>query len=75
MVAHIFNPRTQEAETGRSLSSRPTESTKQVPGQPGLHRVTISQKSNNIMSLGARRWISQQVKVLATKPDELSLIS
>jgi hypothetical protein len=43
-VAHAFNPRTQEAEAGGFLSSRPAWSTKGVPGQPGLYRETLSQK-------------------------------
>ena len=46
MVAHAFNPRTQEAEAGECLSSRPAWSTEWVPGQPGLHRETMSQKTN-----------------------------
>ena len=37
-----FSPSTWEAETGRSLNSRSAWSTKQVPGQPGLHRETLS---------------------------------
>jgi hypothetical protein len=44
MVAQAFNPRTREAEAGRFLSSRPAWSTKWVPGQPGLHRETLSRK-------------------------------
>ena len=36
MVANTFNPSTQEAEAGGSLSLRPAWSTEQVPGQPGL---------------------------------------
>jgi hypothetical protein len=44
VVAHTFNPSTWEAEAGRFLSSRPAWSTKWVPGQPGLHRETLSQK-------------------------------
>jgi hypothetical protein len=44
-VVHAFNPSTQEAEAGRFLSSRPTWSTKWVPGQPRLHRETLSQKT------------------------------
>ena len=41
----------READTGRSLSLSPAWSTKQVPGQPGLHREstvagnTLSQKN------------------------------
>jgi hypothetical protein len=42
MVAHAFNPSTQEAEAGGFLSSRPAWST---PGQPGLHRKTLSRKT------------------------------
>jgi hypothetical protein len=47
VVAHAFNLSTWEAETGRFLSSRPAWSTKWVPGQPGLHRETLSWKRNN----------------------------
>jgi hypothetical protein len=35
---------TWEAEAGRSLSWRPAWSTEKVPGQPGLHRETLSPK-------------------------------
>jgi hypothetical protein len=41
-----FNPSTREAEAGGFLSSRPSWSTKWVPGQPGLHRETLSWKTN-----------------------------
>jgi hypothetical protein len=41
VVVHAFNPRTQEAEAGGFLSSRPAWSTEQVPGQPKLHRETL----------------------------------
>jgi hypothetical protein len=44
VVAHAFNPSTWEAEAGGFLSSRPFWSTKRVPGQPGLHRETLSRK-------------------------------
>ena len=44
MVAHTFNPSTQEAEAGVFLSSRPAWSTEWVPGKPELHRETLSQK-------------------------------
>jgi hypothetical protein len=46
MVAHAFNPSTREAEAGGFLSSRPAWSTEWVPGQPELHRETLSQKKN-----------------------------
>jgi hypothetical protein len=46
VVAHAFNPSTWEAEAGRFLSSRPAWSTDRVPGQPGLHRETLSRKTN-----------------------------
>jgi hypothetical protein len=36
-----------EAEAGRSLSSRPAWYSKWVPGQPRLHRETLSQKNKN----------------------------
>jgi hypothetical protein len=44
VVVHAFNPSTWEAEAGRFLSSRPAWSTKLVPGQPELHRESLSQK-------------------------------
>jgi hypothetical protein len=45
MVARAFNPSTWEAEAGEFLSSRPAWSTELVPGQPGLYRETLSQKT------------------------------
>ena len=47
MVAHAFNPSTEEAKAEGALSSRPAWSTKQVPGQPRLHRETLSHKQTN----------------------------
>ena len=44
VVMHAFNPSTQEAEAGRFLGSRPAWSTKWIPGQPGLHKETLSRK-------------------------------
>jgi hypothetical protein len=44
-VAHAFNPSTWEAEADGFLSSRPAWSTEWVPGQPGLHRETLSRKN------------------------------
>jgi hypothetical protein len=45
MVAHAFNPSTGEAEAGGFLSSRLAWATERVPGQPGLYRETLSQKT------------------------------
>jgi hypothetical protein len=45
MVVHAFSPSTWEAEVGGYLSSRPAWSTKRVPGQLGLCRETLSQKT------------------------------
>jgi hypothetical protein len=47
MIAHTFNPGTQEKEAAGSLSLRPAWSTEGVLGQPGLHRETLSQKNKN----------------------------
>ena len=38
---HIFNPSPRDTEAGGSLSLR-LRSTKRLPGQPGLHRETLS---------------------------------
>jgi hypothetical protein len=61
VVAHAFNPSIMEAEAGGFLSSRPVWSTKWIPGQPGLHRETLSQKN--------------KTKQNKTKKDIISLIS
>jgi hypothetical protein len=45
VVVHTFDPSTQEAESGGFPSSRPAWSTEWVPGQPGLHRETLSRKT------------------------------
>jgi hypothetical protein len=45
VVAHAFNPSTQEAEAGGFLSSRPAWSTKWAQRQPGLYRETLSPKT------------------------------
>jgi hypothetical protein len=45
LVAHAFNPSTQEAEAGGFLSSRPAWSTEWVPGQPrATQRNPVSKK-------------------------------
>jgi hypothetical protein len=45
VVGHAFNTRTWEAEAGGFLSLRPAWSTECIPGQPGLHRGTLSRKA------------------------------
>ena len=55
MVAHTFNPSTWEAEAGGFLSSRPVWPTKWGPGQPGLHRETLSRKTNQT-NKKKKRW-------------------
>ena len=47
-VAHAFNSSVWEPEAGRSLSLRPAWSAELVPGQPGLHRETLSQGGKNL---------------------------
>jgi NADH:ubiquinone oxidoreductase subunit E len=42
VVALAFNHSTREAEAGGSMSLRTTSSMKRVPGQPGLHRESLS---------------------------------
>jgi hypothetical protein len=45
VVAQAFNPSTWEAEANGFLSSRPAWSAEWVPGQPGLYRESLSQKT------------------------------
>jgi hypothetical protein len=42
VVARVFNPSTREAESSGSLSLRVTWTIVGVPGQPRLHRETLS---------------------------------
>lgn len=43
-MAQAFNPGTSMGEAGRSLGSRAACSTQVAPGQPWIHRETMSQK-------------------------------
>jgi hypothetical protein len=45
-VVHFFNSNSQKAEAGEFLSLMPGETTERFPRQPGLHRETLSQISN-----------------------------
>jgi hypothetical protein len=64
VVAHTFNPSAREAEAGGFLSSRPAWSTKWAPGQPGLHRETLSRKTKKKKK---KRRQQQTTWVLGTK--------
>jgi hypothetical protein len=61
MVAHAFNPSTWEAEAGGFLSSRPAWTTERVPGQPGLHRETLSQKGGWVGRLLTRSSVAVEL--------------
>ena len=53
-MVHTFNTSTWEAEVDGFLSSKPAWSTERVPGQPGLHRETLSHhppRKKNILYL------------------------
>jgi hypothetical protein len=79
MVGHTFNPSTWEAEAGEFLSSRPAWSTSRVPGQPGLHRETLSrktkQKTNNkkVLILFYVHWCFACMYVFVRMLDPLEL--
>ena len=45
VVVYAFNPSTGKAKVARFLS--PAWSTEWIPGQPGLHRETLSRKNKN----------------------------
>jgi hypothetical protein len=45
VVVHAFNPSSWEAEADGSPSWRSAWATEQVPGQPGLHRETVFEKT------------------------------
>jgi hypothetical protein len=67
VVAHASNPSTWEAEAGGFLSSRSVWSTEWVPGQPGLHRETLSQtnkQTNKNKKQKQRKEIKEQSKLL-----------
>jgi hypothetical protein len=61
VVAHAFNPSTWEAEAGEFLSSRPAWSTKRIPGQPGLHRETLSRKTKKKKKKDVKANATEQV--------------
>jgi cell division protein FtsN len=68
-VGHAFNPRIQEVEAGRFLSSMPPWSTEWVPGQPGLYRETLSWKNQN-QNQNQNQTKPNQTKPNQTKPNQ-----
>jgi hypothetical protein len=63
VVAHAFNPSTWEAEAGGFLSLRPAWSTELVPGQPGLHRETLSRKNKKEKKYIYIDWLTLYLKL------------
>ena len=66
-VAHTFNPCTREAEADGFLSSRPAWSTEWVPGQPGLHRESLSQKKQKQKQKTKKHIINESLKHIEKK--------
>jgi hypothetical protein len=60
VLVHIFNPSTQESEAGGTLSSKPAWFTEQVPGQPGLHRETLSLGDEGTCGMGRKNKKTKQ---------------
>jgi hypothetical protein len=54
-VEQTFNPSARGSGAGGSLSSRPAWSTEWVPGQPGLHRETLSHNKTKQQQKWKRR--------------------
>lgn len=66
VVAHTFNPSTtqeMEAETGRSLGSRPAWTIQTVTSQTGIHTGNMSLKQ--VLDLGITQW---KARLVCTKP-------
>lgn len=55
LVAQAFISSTQEAREGGFLSLMPTGSKERVPGQPGVHRETMSQKHHERKKVGKEK--------------------
>ena len=62
MVVRTFNPSIWEAEAGRFLSSRQAWSTEGVPGQPELHRETLSGKKQKT-NKQKEKWSGQKESI------------
>ena len=64
MVTHALNPRTWEAEVGGFLSLRPTWSTEGDPGQPEIHRETLSTKTQKTNKQNQQQQLKENTKKL-----------
>ena len=69
MVARAFDPSTQEAEADGSMSSKPAWSTEWVPGEPGVHRETLSWKTK-----AGKGYIKKQKQIQRQKGDVLGAV-
>jgi hypothetical protein len=74
VVAHAFIPSTWAAEPGGFLTSGPAWSTEWVPGQPGLHRETLSQKKKKRRGGGSCRETAQWSRALADLAEDPGLV-
>jgi len=66
-MGNAFNLSTQEVVRRIPPSSRPAWSTEQVLGQPGLHRESLSQKTNKQTNKQTNKLKSNQTKHLPPK--------
>jgi hypothetical protein len=65
VVVHTFNPSNWEEEAGGFLSLRPAWATEWVPGQPGLYRETLSQKTKTKQQNKTKQTNKQKTKSMS----------
>lgn len=70
---HAFSPDTWEAEAGDSLSSRPAWTAERVPGQPRLHRETLTSKNKKNFMLILKLSLSTLFQTGVGQGDEVTL--
>jgi hypothetical protein len=73
-VVHAFGSSTRDAEAGRSLSSRPAWSTKQVLGQSGLKRENLleTNKQTNRTTKKSKTTKQNKTKIPASQNKNLA---
>jgi hypothetical protein len=74
VAEQAFNPNTREAEAGGLLSSRPAWSTEWVPGQPGIHRETLSRKTKIKTKQNKTKEKEKKKRKTFAAPEELGLV-